>query len=329
MAMDVPGGSSRTAAAAVTVRAEQRDKLMAHLTEITGLAKGDFSRVLREVYPRIIRNIPDCVLSEISSLREVEARGYTLIRGLPVDDQAPPTPTAQTGNVLDILPIASALLLCASKLLGEPYTWSGEHDGSYLTSVLPTLADASSPSSHGAAPLPLHTEAVHLAPYMPSYVALYCVRPDPDAEVRTVLAEGREALAACTPETIELLRLPLFWVRAPKSFNQNTMTCGPISVVSGPLSYPEVKYESIDMAALNQDAAAALAIFGRELAANAVEVQLAAGDLLVFDNRKIAHGRTGFTPRLDGTDRWLLRSLVTADLWSIRQHLSGYHALHF
>jgi L-asparagine oxygenase len=327
--VDVPIRTNRAAAEAVVVPAEQAGKLMEHLVEVIDLAQGDFSRILREVYPRIIRHVPDCVLSEMGSLREVEARGYALIRNLPVDNQVPPTPTAQTGNILDVLPIASALLLCASRLLGEPYTWSGEHDGSYLTSVLPTLAEAASPSSHGAAALPLHTEAVHLAPYMPDYVALYCVRPDPDGEVRTVLAEGRKALAGCTPEAIELLRLPQFWARAPKSFNRNTMTCGPISVVSGPLSHPEVKYESIDMVALNQDAAAALAEFGRELAASTVEVQLSAGDLLIFDNRKIAHGRTAFTPRLDGTDRWLLRSLITADLWSVRQHLSGYHALHF
>jgi hypothetical protein len=47
--------------------------------------------------------------------------------------------------------------------------------------------------------------------------------------------------------------------------------------------------------ALNQDAAAALGEFGHNLAAHTIAVQLAPGDLLVFDNRKIVHGRTGFT----------------------------------
>jgi L-asparagine oxygenase len=328
--MSAPGEMDRPTVKAVTVPAEQRDELMAGLTACKAeLAYGDFSHILREVYPRIIGCTPSNVISAIDGLREVEARGYVIIRGLPLDDRVPPTPTAQVGNILDVLPIASALVLCMAKIAGEPYTWAGEYDGSYLTSVLPTPENATAPSSHGAAALPFHTETVHLAPYMPSYVALYCVRSGPSGEARTLLVEGARVLEQCAPGTVDFLRQPLFWVRASKSFGENTMTCGPMSVVSGPPSQPEIRYGGTAMVALNRDAATALAEFERHLAANPVEVELAAGDLLVFDNRKILHGRTGFTPRFDGSDRWLLRSLVISDLWRVRQHLSAYHVLHF
>ncbi|MBK6763531.1 MAG: TauD/TfdA family dioxygenase [Micrococcales bacterium] len=40
---------------------------------------------------------------------------------------------------------------------------------------------------------------------------------------------------------------------------------------------------------------------------------LKAGDLLVVDNDVAVHGRTPFTPRFDGTDRWLQRTFVVAD----------------
>ena len=328
--MTSSSGMDLMAEEAVSLSVQQRDELMSSIAEcIGGMPPGGILEVLREVYPRIVRHIPDRVIAKVGSLREVDVRGYALVRHLPIDNQVPPTPTAQLGNVLDVLPIASTLLICMSRLVGEPYTWAGEHDGSFLASVVPTRAEAASASSHGAAPLQLHTETAHLASYMPSYVALYCIRSDRSGQARTVLAEGARALAACRPETVELLRQPLFWVRAPRSFHQNTMTRGPVSVVSGPGSLPEIKYESADMVPLNQDAAIALTEFGRELAASKFEVQLEAGDLLVFDNRKIVHGRTGFTSRLDGTDRWLLRSLIAADLWRVRQHLSDYHVLHF
>ena len=38
------------------------------------------------------------------------------------------------------------------------------------------------------------------------------------------------------------------------------------------------------------------------------------GDLLVIDNNVAVHGRSPFTARFDGHDRWLQRSFVVADL---------------
>ena len=43
-------------------------------------------------------------------------------------------------------------------------------------------------------------------------------------------------------------------------------------------------------------------------------VVLEAGDLLVVDNNVAVHGRTPYSPRFDGTDRWLQRTFVVADL---------------
>ena len=39
-----------------------------------------------------------------------------------------------------------------------------------------------------------------------------------------------------------------------------------------------------------------------------------AGDLLIIDNTVAVHGRSPFTPRFDGTDRWLQRTFVVSDL---------------
>jgi L-asparagine oxygenase len=43
-------------------------------------------------------------------------------------------------------------------------------------------------------------------------------------------------------------------------------------------------------------------------------VVLEPGDLLVVDNNVAVHGRSPFTPRFDGYDRWLQRSFVVTDL---------------
>jgi hypothetical protein len=46
-------------------------------------------------------------------------------------------------------------------------------------------------------------------------------------------------------------------------------------------------------------------------------VVLEAGDLLVLDNTLVVHGRSPFPARFDGTDRWLQRAFVVADLDAI------------
>jgi L-asparagine oxygenase len=40
---------------------------------------------------------------------------------------------------------------------------------------------------------------------------------------------------------------------------------------------------------------------------------LVPGDLAIVDNRVTLHGRTLFTPRYDGNDRWLYRTFVHLD----------------
>ena len=44
------------------------------------------------------------------------------------------------------------------------------------------------------------------------------------------------------------------------------------------------------------------------------KVALKSGELMIIDNRKTVHGRLPFTPRYDGTDRWLMRTLVMKQL---------------
>jgi L-asparagine oxygenase len=59
---------------------------------------------------------------------------------------------------------------------------------------------------------------------------------------------------------------------------------------------------------------AALNLLGQLVAHHQIGVVLEAGDLLVVDNTVAVHGRSSFTPRFDGTDRWLQRTFVVADL---------------
>ena len=71
--------------------------------------------------------------------------------------------------------------------------------------------------------------------------------------------------------------------------------------------------EDIQVVGTARDGQEALDELARLVRENATAVTLEAGDLLVVDNDLAVHGRTPFTPRFDGTDRWLQRTFVVAD----------------
>jgi len=43
-------------------------------------------------------------------------------------------------------------------------------------------------------------------------------------------------------------------------------------------------------------------------------IKLEKGDLVIINNRRAIHGRSAFTPRYDGKDRWLQRVYITNSL---------------
>jgi L-asparagine oxygenase len=57
--------------------------------------------------------------------------------------------------------------------------------------------------------------------------------------------------------------------------------------------------------------------------AHHTSVALEAGDLLIVDNSVAVHGRSPFTPRFDGTDRWVQRAFVVADLTASEADRNG------
>lgn len=87
-------------------------------------------------------------------------------------------------------------------------------------------------------------------------------------------------------------------------------------VLEGPDNDLELRADMIYLAPLDvrdRAAGAALAHLHRRLGELAQAHVLAPGDLLVLDNRRAAHARTAFSPRYDGSDRWLLRVMTTLD----------------
>lgn len=252
-----------------------------------------------------------------------------LISGLPLDDSLDDIPTPRDtprdksqDTSQDTSPedsekpgqISEALLAMIGSLLGHTISYQQIDDGALFHDIVPKSRlenDQSYASSKTE--LVFHTEQ-HFHPYTPDYLLLHCLRGDDSA--MTSYVSVRRLLGALAQESVEVLRRPLFRSGIDHVFGNNRVEKGngPVyPVFSGNTDNPAIRYDEELMVPMTEQARIAMRSLSEVMKQKACYVCLRAGDLLVLDNRHCVHGRTAFTPRYDGTDRWLQRSKVICD----------------
>lgn len=238
--------------------------------------------------------------------------GTLLLRGVATGEvpATPPSPTAPTAKDHR----SELALLAVARLLGEPVGYAPEHGGSIVQNLVPTREDVGrQTSTSSGVDLAFHTEtAFH--PHGPRYLLLLCLRGDPAAS--TTVASVADVLPALSPEVVEVLRRPLFRTAADESFGgDREVPVGPARpVLGGTDARPWLCWDQDLTSSDDPVGRAALAALDTAVAARHRSLVLEAGDLLVVDNTRCVHGRSPFQARFDGTDRWLQRSFVVADL---------------
>lgn len=239
-----------------------------------------------------------------------------LLKGLPVGD-LPPTPASPTAAI-DKTNATELQLLTIASLLGEPVGYLPEHGGDVVQNIVPVRESAARQTSTSSkVDLMFHTEAA-FHPHRPRYLLLFCLRGDPQA--RTTLASISMALPYLAPDVIEVLLQKRFRCAVDESYlhGRANLLGSPMAVLAGDLAggpeSPTMVFDQDLMMGIDEEADEALAEFGRALAAHHDGVVLEPGDLLVIDNDVVVHGRSPFSARFDGTDRWLQRTFVVDDL---------------
>lgn len=238
--------------------------------------------------------------------------GALLLRGVALGaiPETPDAPTAPTGKD----GWSELVLLAVGRHLGEPVGYAQEHGGSIVQNLVPTKADVGrQTSTSSGVDLAFHTEtAFH--PHRPRYLLLLCLRGDPSAS--TTLASVHDLLPALSPETIHALRQPEFRTAVDESFGgEPGVPVGPARpVLGGADDRPWLCWDADLTMGTTPRAVAANEALAAAVAERHRSIVLEAGDLLVVDNSRCVHGRSPFTARFDGTDRWLQRSFVVESL---------------
>ncbi|PZT76127.1 MULTISPECIES: guanitoxin biosynthesis L-enduracididine beta-hydroxylase GntD [unclassified Streptomyces] len=263
--------------------------------------------------------------------------GGFVISNLPIDEaEAGPTPLSYT-DVPDSREAqrAAASLLLLGSLLGDPVSYLTQQRGRMVLDLFPIAGHENEQlGSSSTVNLEWHNEdAFH--PLRADWIMLIGLRNHD--KVPTTFAPVQEV--ELDDRTREVLFQERFVILPDEShtasFNAGTtgveegdwvaeafrkiaeMNEEPrrTSVLSG---NPDSPFICIDPAFMPRDldpeAAAALDAVVKGIDAKLRDVSLAPGEMLIVDNKRAVHGRRPFAARYDGTDRWLRRINVMADL---------------
>lgn len=270
------------------------------------LQSGDFGA--------LAERLPDRLRDGITSFRDTPPdHGLLVVRGLPVGD-IPATPEAYGSNVLGETHPSSLLVALVAHPLGGLIGYEDEKAGALVHDVYPVSSDAAKPLNSGSTLFDFHTENVH-HPVRPSHLGLLCLRPDHDRQAATMVASVREAEPLLSAADRELLRTDRYRSRFPLSFTRGTAederpVTEPHPVLTdGPTGAPGTRVRFNMHNTFGTDAAAQEALERLNAAMHTVHraVRADRGEMLLVDNRIVVHGRSDFTPRYDGNDRWLRR----------------------
>lgn len=248
------------------------------------------------------------------------ASGILVLRGLPVRD-LPPTPgdnSAHVGATTEAARVQAVVDSCLGHMIG----YEAEAGGRLFQDMVPSPAMAETQTSQSSrVVLEAHTEQSFSA-LRPDVVSLMCLRGDPAAA--TYVFPATDLLPHLTAAQEELLRRPLWTFEVDQSFRLggeefvDGNVRGPFPVLAGPPEDPTFLFDQDLQRGTTAEAQDLLEEVIDLYCAHRREHVLAPGDLLLLDNHRAIHGRSAFTPRYDGTQRFVLRTFVVRDL--LRSH---------
>jgi Fe(II)/alpha-ketoglutarate-dependent arginine beta-hydroxylase len=272
--------------------------------------------------------LPLRMISQLNCFRCTEAHNGTLLfRGFEVCQLQMGATPERVGKEIDERSAAREgfLLMVQAAFLGDPMGWANQRQGALLNNVLPLKNHEAEQLSTGSmADLDWHSEeAFH--PFRADFMGLMCLR-NPDA-VPTIVGSIQDVTI---PDPVRrILFEPRFVFHLDNNFRkEGNRTVARDPVLFGDYSSPYVRIDPSFMSSVEGDEEAAVALkYIIEAFDSALQyVVMKPGDILFIDNYRVVHGRKGFKPRFDGTDRWLKRINITLDLRKSRAKRQFQHS---
>ena len=271
--------------------------------------------------------VPDRIRKSLLSfvLETDSNEGFLLIQNIPIDDsQIPNTPHGNMYKVGEttILARIQAILL---NVVGEMIAYEAEGYGRLFQDVVPMKDMSMVQTSLGSrTELEIHTEQA-FSKLRPDILSLACLRGDPEA--RTYILPVEYILENLSTDEIECLREPLWKTGVDMSFKLNGHEFiegdirGPLSILNCSSNNTDSPSLEKPIITFDQDLMTGITPESQQMIHKIVDIYykhriahiLKPGEIAWIDNRYAVHGRSAFSPKYDGYDRFLIRAFATLD----------------
>jgi len=201
--------------------------------------------------------------------------------------------------------------------IGELVAYEAEGHGKLFQDIIPMKSmETKQMSLSSGAELEIHTEQA-FSKLRPDILSLACIRGDPDAF--TYILPVKSIIKNLSHSEIELLRKPLWTTSVDLSFKLYGQEFiegdvrGPMPIISGPEDDPRLLFDQDLMTGITEEAHQMIAKIVDIYYTHRIRHNLIPGQIIFIDNNRAVHGRSPFSPKYDGADRFLVRCFATFD----------------
>ena len=243
--------------------------------------------------------------------------GFLLFDGFSTEDtthmKTPYNNNQKIGETTNLAKIQGILI----STIGELVAYEAEGYGKLFQDIIPMKSlETKQTSVSSGTELEIHTEQA-FSKLRPDILSLACIRGDPDAF--TYILPVKSIIKNLSHSEIELLRKPLWTTSVDLSFKLcgkefiEGDVRGPVPIISGPEDDPRLLFDQDLMAGITEEAHQMIAKIVDIYYTHRIRHNLIPGQIIFIDNNRAVHGRSPFSPKYDGTDRFLVRCFATFD----------------
>jgi Fe(II)/alpha-ketoglutarate-dependent arginine beta-hydroxylase len=272
--------------------------------------------------------------------------GFLLFEGFQIDDEKISDTPAHWDTIWNnpntIREEIFQSLICSG--LGDLFGWLTQENGRFLRNIVPIETDKDEQLG-GSSSVELFwhiEEAFH--PQRADMMTIMCYRNNEKAGTNICSLSQMDI----PQEIFAILSQPRFIIEPDKShFLQNNVSQQwkldaehfkkiksflanpkPVPLIYGPPGFARMVVDQAFMHSLPGDyeAEETLNWFYEHMNKYKITIEMKSGDILLLDNRRVAHGRTPYKPNYGPRARWLRRGNITTDLTKAYEWKTNPHA---
>jgi len=259
--------------------------------------------------------IPERIQTEFMKFKKNRLiPGILVLKGISLESsEIPRTPLTNNEKIGEKTMLAKIQGLFMN-LIAEMIAYEAEGYGRLFQDIIPVESCKGTQTSLGSTELEIHTEQA-FSKLKPDILCLACLKGDLDAYTHLLPIET--IVSKINFREYCLLRKPLWKTGVDLSFKLNGTEFlegdvrGPLSIINGSALHPELIFDQDLMTGISEESEDMIQRIIDIYYKHRISYNLVQGDILFINNNRALHGRSSFSPKYDGNDRFLIRCFGT------------------